>query len=144
MPRLHPQLCEVITYLGYFAGPPRLMQALSLVGAAIMHVPGLRRGIRSVARRLATGSTGGPDAHDRAKTGTEVVAVAYDRRSQPIGSVRMRGGNSYEVSATILAWGACAAAAGQLRGTGVLGAVEAFGADVVEEACAQAGIRRVE
>jgi hypothetical protein len=35
LPRLHPQLREVNSYLGLSGGPPRLMQGLSLLGAGM-------------------------------------------------------------------------------------------------------------
>jgi hypothetical protein len=43
----------------------------------------------------------------------------------------------------MLSWGAHAAAAGELQGSGALGPVEGFGLDVLETAAAGAGLARV-
>jgi short subunit dehydrogenase-like uncharacterized protein len=143
LPRLFPRLHEVNSYLGYLAGPPRAMQVLSLIGAAALHLPGLRSGLQATNRRLLRGSTGGPDAEGRAKTSSEVVAIAYDSAGRELSSVRLAGAtNSYDFSARMLAWGSEMIASGHVADAGALGPVEAFGLDVVDAGVADCGIRR--
>jgi short subunit dehydrogenase-like uncharacterized protein len=142
LPRLHPELREVNTYLGFLSGPPRLMQGLSLVGAGITRAPWMRRLVRAASQRIGAGSTGGPAPDVRAKTATEVIAIAYDQEGRELSGVRYVGNNSYEFSASILAWGASHAADDGVTGTGALGPVEAFGLDVLEAACKSAGMHR--
>src|SRR5438270_6986450 len=106
-------------------------------------MPGVRPGLRAVSRRMVGGASGGPDPQTRAKTTTEVIAVAYDPAGRELSSVRMTGGNSYEFSAHLLAWGAVRAADACVRGTGALGPVEAVGLEALEIACREAGLERV-
>jgi short subunit dehydrogenase-like uncharacterized protein len=143
LPRLYPRLREVNSYLGYLAGPPRLMQALSLIGAGALRLPRVRPALGALTRRLTRGSTGGPDARARSKTTSEVIAIAYDEGGDQLATVRIAGINSYEYSARMLAWGASQAAGGGISGTGALGPVEAFGRQALEVGCGEAGMVRI-
>ena len=140
LPRLHPHLSDVDTYLGYLPGPPRALQALSLAGAALLRVPGVRRTVRATTQVAGRASGGGPGEHARTKTRTEVVAIAYDARGREGAAARLVGGNGYDLTARLLAWGAIEAARGALRGVGALGPVEAFGLDALVAACEDAGM----
>ena len=72
-----------------------------------------------------------------------VVAVASDASGRDLARVHLAGGDPYSFTAAILAWAAAAAAAAAgVRGAGALGPVEAFGTEVLERACADAGFRR--
>jgi short subunit dehydrogenase-like uncharacterized protein len=143
LPRLYPRLEEVNAYLGWFGGASRPMQAFSLVGTGVAKLPGARSGMRALAGRFVKGSTGGPDAEQRSRSGSHIVAVAYDRAGQELAEVRVAGVNGYEFTGRILAWGATQALADGLRGQGALGPVEAFGLSELEAGCAEAGIARV-
>jgi short subunit dehydrogenase-like uncharacterized protein len=143
LPRLYPQLEQVNAYLGWFGGASRPMQAFSLVGAGIGRLPGARAGIKAVASRLVKGSTGGPDAEQRARSGSHIVAIAYDRAGAELARVDVAGVDGYTFTGRILGWGASQALADRLRGQGALGPVEAFGLSELEAGCAEAGIARV-
>lgn len=143
LPRLHPRLREVDSYLGWFGPASRPMQAMSAVAAGATAVPGMRSGLQSLAGRLVRGSTGGPDAEQRAKSGSYAIATAYDDAGRELAEVRVQGANSYDFTFGILAWGAVQAAGGGLRGAGALGPAEAFGVDELEAGCREAGIARV-
>jgi hypothetical protein len=56
--------------------------------------------------------------------------------------VHLSGGDPYEFTAGILAWGARQAACG-MADVGAIGPVRAFGLSELEAACATAGIARV-
>jgi len=137
LPRTHPRLREVNTYLGWFGRASRPLQALSVIGAGARRLPGLRRAVTA----LASGSTGGPDPQTRAGTTWHVAALAYDGGGAEIARARLSAGNGYDFTARILAWGAARAALGLDR-AGPLGPVEAFGLDSLEAGCADAGLHR--
>jgi short subunit dehydrogenase-like uncharacterized protein len=142
LPRLYPGLGEVNVYVGWFGSASRRMQALSVVAAGLARFPGARAGIRALAGRLVKGSTGGPDAETRSRSGSYIVAIAYDRAGQQLAQVTVAGANSYSFTGGILAWGASKALAGALDGRGAIGPVEAFGLGELQAGCAEAGIVR--
>ena len=143
LPRLHPGLREVDSYLGWFGPASRPMQAMSAVTAVATAVPGVRSGLQSLAGRFVKGSSGGPDAELRAKSGSYAVATAFDDAGSELAEVRVEGANAYDFTFGILAWGARTAAAGGVKGSGALGPAEAFGLDELEAGCREAGIARV-
>ena len=104
--------------------------------------PGARDAIAAALSPLARGSTGGPDAEERAKVGSLVVAEAFDARGTRLSAVRLTGVNPYDFTAAILAWGAQTAANDGLRQTGALGPVDAFGLEALVRGCAEAGLSR--
>jgi short subunit dehydrogenase-like uncharacterized protein len=143
LPRLGPGLRDVGVYLGW-AGPlTRVVQAVSAGTSLVTRVPGAREAIGAVLKPLApSGSSGGPDAEARAKVGSLVVAEAFDARGTQLSAVRLKGVNPYDFTAAVLAWGAQAAAAGELQGTGALGPADGFGLEALVRGCAEAGISR--
>jgi short subunit dehydrogenase-like uncharacterized protein len=142
LPPVHPGLRDVDVFLGWFGGASEPMRALSLGLSAAGRVPGAKAGLRALTGRFVKGSTGGPDAPQRAKSGSLVVAEAQDGGGRPLAEVRLEGLNGYDFTAGMLAWGAVRAAAGTIRGTGALGPVQAFGLDELEAGCREAGIAR--
>jgi short subunit dehydrogenase-like uncharacterized protein len=139
LPRVHPTLRDVDTYLGWFGPATRAVAAFSLVGG----LPFVRQGLGAAAERLVKGSSGGPDAKARAKSRSHVVAVASNAGGAPLSTVHIEGANGYDFTADFLAWAAERARDGGLHGTGALGPVEAFGLDPLREGAAEAGITRV-
>ncbi|HEY1277134.1 MAG TPA: NAD(P)H-binding protein [Thermoleophilaceae bacterium] len=140
LPRLAPQLREVNAYLGWFGSASRAMQVMSAGSSAAMKLPGAERLVSSLSERFAPGSTGGPDEQTRAKSGSHIVAIAYDAAGRPLAEVHVTGVDGYTFTGRLLAWGAERAAAGGLKGTGALGPVDAFGLDELRDGCAQAGM----
>jgi short subunit dehydrogenase-like uncharacterized protein len=140
LPRLAPGLREVNVYLGWFGPATRAMQALSAGTAVGMKVPGAARLWDAAAARLVKGSTGGPDAAARAKSGSHVVAIAYDASDRELSEVHVSGVDGYTFTGKILAWGAERAAAGALQGTGALGPADGFGLEALVEGSRQSGI----
>jgi short subunit dehydrogenase-like uncharacterized protein len=136
LPRVAPQLREVNVYLGWFGPLSRPMQAMSLG----LSVPGAAGLLKAIGGRFVKGSTGGPDAEERAKSASEVVAIAYDSGGRELAEVRLTGVNGYTFTGRILAWGAHRAAEGGLQGTGALGPVDGFGLAQLAEGCRWAGL----
>src|SRR4051812_20437792 len=136
LPRVAPQLREVNVYLGWFGQLARPMQVMSLGFTA----PGASRLMNALGRRFVKGSTGGPDAEERSRSGSRIVAFAYDAAGTELARVDLAGVNGYTFTGRILAWAGERAAAGDLKGTGALGPVEAFGLPALVEGCRWAGI----
>jgi short subunit dehydrogenase-like uncharacterized protein len=140
LPRLAPRLREVNTYLGWFGPASRAMQAMSAGTSLAMKIPGAEKLWNAAGERFVQGSTGGPDEAARSKSGSHIVAIAYDAAGRPLSEVHVSGVEAYTFTGRMLAWGADRAAAGALKGTGALGPVDAFGLDELVAGCAEAGI----
>jgi short subunit dehydrogenase-like uncharacterized protein len=142
LPRSYVRLRTVGTYLGWF-GP--LAKALRVAGAgqaALESVPGVPRLIDAAAARFLPGSTGGPDAAERARTTSTFVAVARSADGRKLATVRLSGGDPYTLTARLLVWGAQQLRDRQVR-AGARGPVEAFGLDAMVAALAGAGMTQV-
>lgn len=142
LPRVHPGLRDARVWLGWFGPATRPIQAIAAATSLATKLPGVRGAIEGAAGRLVKGSTGGPDAATRAKARSFVVAIASDAHGAPLATVRLEGDNPYDFTGAVLAWGAIAAAGGELRGTGALGPVDGFGLGALEQGVASAGIAR--
>jgi short subunit dehydrogenase-like uncharacterized protein len=140
LPRVAPRLREVNAYLGWFGPASRAMQAFSAGTSLAMKAPGVGKLYAAAGERLVQGSTGGPDAEARSKSGSHIVAIAYDAAGRPLSEVHVSGVDGYTFTGRMLAWGAERAAAGALKGAGALGPVDAFGLDELVEGCAWAGL----
>jgi short subunit dehydrogenase-like uncharacterized protein len=143
LPRFHPGLREVNAYLGWFGSASRAMQASSLVGSVAVKVPGVEKLMGAATDRFVKGSTGGPDAEERARSGSHIVAEAFDAGGNKLAEAHLTGVDGYSFTGDILAWGAERAATGGLRGVGALGPVDGFGLEALETGVAEAGIRRL-
>jgi short subunit dehydrogenase-like uncharacterized protein len=138
LPRLAPELREVNVYLGWFGPLARPMQVMSL-GTSI---PGAGALLKAVGGRFVKGSTGGPDEQERSRSGSHIVAIAYDSGGRELAQVELTGVNGYTFTGRILAWGAEQAAT--LSAPGALGPVDAFGLEALVEGCRWAGLAPVE
>ncbi len=143
LPRLQPSLRDVDVYLGWFGPATRGVQGLSAGFDLLTRIPGTKAAVGGLMGRLVKGSTGGPDAAFRAKSGSLAFAEAFDATGARLSSVRLEGVNGYDFTARALAWGAQTAATDGLQGVGALGPADGFGLDALEAGCAQAGITRV-
>jgi short subunit dehydrogenase-like uncharacterized protein len=137
LPRIAPQLREVNAYLGWFGPLTRPMQAFSL-GASL---PGASRLLKLAGERFVKGSSGGPDAEARKRSGSHIVAIAYDGAGRELAEVHVTGVDGYTFTGRVLAWGAQLAAEGGLQGTGALGPVDAFGLVALTDGCRWAGLQ---
>jgi short subunit dehydrogenase-like uncharacterized protein len=143
LPASFPELREVDVHLGWFGSASDIVRGLTAGMAVAARVPGVRAAFGEVVGRAVRGSTGGPDAAARAATSSLVIAEALGADDRVLASARLEGVNPYDFTAGMLAWGAHAAAAGRLHGTGALGPVAAFGLDALCEGARSAGIKRV-
>jgi short subunit dehydrogenase-like uncharacterized protein len=140
LPRVSSRLREVNTYLGWFGPASRVVQAASVGTSLAMKVPGAKQLWKSACDRFVEGSSGGPDAEARAKTGSLIVAIAYDPSGRELTKVTLRGVDGYTFTGRMLAWAAERAASGGLKSTGALGPVDGFGLYELKAGVAEAGI----
>jgi short subunit dehydrogenase-like uncharacterized protein len=140
LPRVAPQLREVNAYLGWFGPASRPMQGVSAAGAVAVKVPGVAKLWEAVGSRLAKGSTGGPDAGARSKSGSHIVGIAYDAADNQLSEVHLSGVDGYTYTGRMLAWGAQHAASGGLQGVGSLGPVDGFGLDELRAGNEEVGL----
>jgi short subunit dehydrogenase-like uncharacterized protein len=137
LPRIAP-LREVNAYLGWFGPMSRAVQAFTLG----MAVPGTARVLEFAGEKLVKPSSGGPDADARAKSGSHVVAIAYDDADRQLAETHVTGVDGYTFTGRMLAWGAQRAAEGGLQGTGALGPVDGFGLVALMDGCRWAGLEQ--
>ena len=142
LPRVHPGLREVDVELGWMGSSSRLMPILSAPVELVTKLPPARAGIERVLRTFVKGSTGGPDAEARSKSGSRVVAIALGGGDRELARVVVEGVDGYTFTGEFIAWAASEAAARGFKATGALGPVDAFGLERLEEGVAEAGIRR--
>jgi short subunit dehydrogenase-like uncharacterized protein len=140
LPRVASQLQEVNVYLGWFGPVSRALPVMSLGSSTLMKLPGLQGAWEAARSRLLKGSSGGPDAEERARGGSHIVGIAYDASGKELAEVHLSGINGYTFTGRILAWGAERAAAGEVHGTGALGPVDGFGLRELERGCAEVGL----
>jgi short subunit dehydrogenase-like uncharacterized protein len=138
LPAAYPQLRDVDAYLGIFGPATRVMQVVALTS----QVPGVSKAAGALAGRFVKGSTGGPDADARSKSGTRVAAEASDADGNVLAKLELSGPNGYTYTGDIIAWGAAHAAEHGLGGTGALGPVEAFGLRALEAGNVEVGLAR--
>jgi short subunit dehydrogenase-like uncharacterized protein len=136
LPRIAPQLREVNAYLGWFGPMSRPMQVFSF-GASL---PGVSHLLQLAGKRFVKGSSGGPDAESRERSGSHIVAIAYDGAGNELAEVHVTGVDGYTFTGRVLAWGAQLAGEGGLQGTGALGPVDAFGLVALTDGCRWAGL----
>jgi short subunit dehydrogenase-like uncharacterized protein len=144
-------LTDVDVYLGWFGRAARLIHYGSVLAAPMRALPGVRQALDVSARRIQRTRTA-PALAEAIRS--DVVAVASDPSGRELARVHLTGGDPYSFTAAVLAWAAGKAAAGGVRAagdvrasggaraSGALGPVEAFGTDVLERACADAGFHR--
>jgi short subunit dehydrogenase-like uncharacterized protein len=144
LPRLDLGIRDVEVYLGWLGPASRAVQTLSAASAPLLRVPALKRTLDGLFARTVKGSTGGPDAAARERTGSVVLGAVYDAAGARLAAVRLEGAGPYDFTGPMLAWGARAAAAGKLSGVGALGPVDGFGLEVLQDGVAAAGIRLVD
>jgi short subunit dehydrogenase-like uncharacterized protein len=136
LPRIYPTLREVDAYLGWFGPASKAMQAMSVAG----EVAAIRNGVDKLGRRFVKGSTGGPDEAARSRTGSLVIAEAFNASGTLLSRVELKGVNGYTFTGEMLAWAAQRALEHGVHGAGALGPVEAFGLHELEAGCAEIGL----
>lgn len=144
IPSLTPSIREVNVYLGW-AG--RLSRAAAMAGAVsttASRVPGVGAVWGTVLRSLTgPGSTGGPTPEQRAQARTLAIAETFDADGGFQQRVRIEGPSPYDLTASLLSWGAGMLLHGAENSAGALGPGEAFGSEAFISGCMAIGLAEV-
>ena len=138
LPQEVPNLRSVEVYNGWFPALSRVAGALTWVAARLARLPAGRRLLEGAGK--VSGSSGGPDTRERARTLSHAEAELCARDGTPAGEVHVQGPNVYTLTGDLLAEGAVALQQGKAVAAGVLGPVGAFGLDGLKSVCAGAGL----
>ncbi|MGW4535905.1 saccharopine dehydrogenase family protein [Nocardia sp. NPDC004340] len=136
-----PTVENISVYNGWFPALSRATALLSGFTAIATRIP-LGRKLIDACTRPVIGAPGGPDAAERERTRSHVVAVATGP-SGPLAEVHLEGPSIYNLTGELIAWGAEQLAAGAGRTAGVVGPIEAFGFDGLRDGCADIGLTPV-
>ena len=117
------------------------VQAASAAIAPAQTFEPLGRIVERAWSMVGRGSTGGPSESARRAARAGVLARALDESGDCLTEVRLEGGDPYEFTAAILAWGAARAAEGELQASGALGPAEAFDLYELHSGAEEAGMR---
>jgi short subunit dehydrogenase-like uncharacterized protein len=137
LPEVFPQLDSVDVCMGWFGRWTRPLRTAATLQAPLLRSAKARAALTRLSERLP-GSHREPDSDGRSL----VIAVARDDSGHPLATTALTGPDPYEMTASLLAWGAIhAAAPDAVLKPGVHGPVAAFGLDTLRLGAAQAGLR---
>ena len=140
LPEVFPQLQSVEVGLGWFGRWTRPVQIAATVQAPLLRTAKVRAALERWSERLP-GSRREPDPDGRSL----VIAVARDGRGRPLATAALTGPDPYEMTGSLLAWGASRAAQPDaVLEPGAHGPVAAFGLETLRRGAAEAGVREVE
>ncbi|MFI6360079.1 hypothetical protein ACIBJF_47795 [Streptomyces sp. NPDC050743] len=126
--------------LGWFGRWTRLVQTTTHLAAPLLRTTTIRSSVTKLSHHIP-GSTREPDTDGRAL----VVAVARDAAGRVLATTALTGPDPYEMTGSLLAWGAGHAAAPRTTLTpGAHGPVAAFGLQTLRLGAAQAGLHETE
>ena len=139
LPEAFPQLDSVNVCLGWFGRWTRPMQIAATLTAPLLRSARARATVTRLSPQLP-GSTREPDSNGRSL----VVAVARDASGTPLATTALTGPDPYQMTASLMAWGATHMAAPDAALTpGVHGPVAAFGLDTLSHGAAESGLHEV-
>lgn len=141
LPAAFPALDAVTVYNGWFPALSRPATWLSAVAAAADRTAVGRRLIGTLTRPVI-GPAGGPDAAERARTRSHIVAVAGSGAG-PLAEVHLEGPSIYNLTGELIAWAAQQLTTGVPLTTGVVGPIETFGFDTLLRGCGEIGLTAV-
>jgi len=144
LPRLSESLLDVGVYLGWAGGRSEQAAKAAAVADAVTRLPGAKSAWSFVSRKVVPGSSGGPDAAERANARTLVIAEARTLRGNLVSHVALEGPSPYDLTAELLTLTASRAQQGLITKTGALGIIDAFGYDDAVTAATSLGLVEVE
>ena len=140
LPEAFPDLDSVDVYLGWLGRWTRAMQISSTLNAPLLRSAKVRASLTRLSQRLP-GSDREPDSDGRSL----IIAVARDASGAPLATTALTAPDPYEMTASLIAWGATRAAAPTAALTpGVHGPVTAFGLDTLRAGATESGINEVD
>lgn len=142
VPSQFPDLDSVSVYNGWFPRFSRAIQLVSTIANTTARLPYGRRLVDAFSVRTV-GSHNGPDATERARTVSHVVAVARDKRGDTVAEIHLEGPSPYTLTGELMAWAAHRLASGAAKTPGVTGPVQAFGLEELINGCSEAGLEEI-
>jgi short subunit dehydrogenase-like uncharacterized protein len=140
LPEIFPQLESVEVGLGWFGGWTRPVQIAATIQAPLLRSAKVRAALERWSERLP-GSRREPDPDGRSL----VIVVARDSRGRPLATTALTGPDPYEMTGSLLAWGAVhAAQPDAVLKPGAHGPVAAFGLATLRLGAAEAGVHEVD
>jgi short subunit dehydrogenase-like uncharacterized protein len=140
LPEAFPHLDSVDVYLGWAARATRATQIIAALNAPLLRSSKVRATITRLSQRLP-GADREPDSDGRSL----IIAIARDASGAPLATTALTGPDPYEMTASLMAWGAIHAAAPDAALTpGVHGPVAALGLNALRHGAAQSGLREVD
>ena len=140
LPGLAPTLREVGVYLDWFGPATAIAHRLAPVTPWVARLPGAAGGMVRLADLVGRRVSEAPTTSGESRT--HVLAEVRDAAGERLARVQLAGRDPYAMTADLLAEAAVRAAAGEVRGTGALGPVQAFGLPGLTELAATAGLVR--
>lgn len=140
LPEIFPQLESVEVGLGWLGRWTRPVQIAATLQAPLLRSAKVRAAVTRLSGRLP-GAQREPDSDGRSL----VIAVARDDSGRHLARTALTGPDPYEMTGSLLAWGAVRAAAQDaVLKPGVHGPVAAFGLDTLRLGAAEAGVHEVD
>ncbi|MFJ2967505.1 saccharopine dehydrogenase NADP-binding domain-containing protein [Streptomyces collinus] len=140
LPEVFPQLESVEVGLGWFGRWTRPVQIAATIQAPLLRSAKVRASLERWSERLP-GSQREPDPDGRSL----VIAVARDGHGRPLATTALTGPDPYEMTGSLLAWGAARAAQPDaVLKPGAHGPVAAFGLDTLRLGAAEAGVHEAD
>lgn len=140
LPEVFPQLESVEVGLGWLGRWTRPVQIAATLQAPLLRSAKVRAALVRWSERLP-GSQREPDTDGRSL----VIAVARDSQGRPLATTALTGPDPYEMTGSLLAWGAAHAAQPDVvLQSGAHGPVAAFGLDSLRLGAAEAGVHEVD
>ncbi|MFH8663142.1 saccharopine dehydrogenase NADP-binding domain-containing protein [Streptomyces afghaniensis] len=140
LPEVFPQLESVEVGLGWFGRWTRPVQIAATIQAPLLRSAKVRAALERWSERLP-GSQREPDPDGRSL----VIAVARDGHGRPLATTALTGPDPYEMTGSLLAWGAVhAAQPDAVLKPGAHGPVAAFGLDTLRLGAAEAGVHEAD
>jgi hypothetical protein len=141
LPRLYPSIVDVGVYRAVFSSA-RSARVSARRTRRASRLPGGPTLVRWAAARHRPGE--GFSASPQPPAGAAVIATVFDSQGKCLRRVKVWGSSAQVFTTVILAWAALRTAAGDVRGHGALGPVEAFGLCRLRNACTGMGIASCE
>lgn len=140
LPEVFRQLESVELGLGWLGRWTRPVQIAATLQAPLLRSAKVRAALTRWSERLP-GSHREPDLDGRSL----VIAVARDGHGRPLTTTALTGPDPYEMTGSLLAWGAVhAAAPDAVLKPGVHGPVAALGLDTLRLGAAEAGVHEID
>jgi len=139
LPEAFPHLDSVDVYLGWLGRATRPTQIIAALNAPLLRWSKARAAITRLSQRLP-GSDREPDSDGRSL----IIAVARDASGARLTTTALTGPDPYELTASLMAWGATRLATPDAPLTpGVHGPVAALGLDALTHGAAESGLHEV-